>query len=495
MSGGQRLLAALAVSIALLAGCVSSSDDEPTPTAPAPPTATAEPVDPTPTTVAGQVTAGLPGAGDPYFPASGNSGYDVKHYALDLRYDPDTDILEGAVRIEAVAEQRLASFFLDFQGLEIHELAVDGQEARFARSGGELQILPAGPVEDGASFAVDITYSGVPEPAGGPLAEDVGWLTTDDGAFVLSEPNGAPTWFPVNDHPRDKASYHFRITIPDGVEAIANGTLVETASAGDGWVTWTYDAPSPMASYLAMVAVGQFEFSSTQTESGLVIRDAYDAEFAEDARTNFARTAEMVPFFEELFGPYPFEIYGNAVLDFDWRGTALETQTFSIFDRNYARRGISAEPTIAHELAHQWFGNSVSPATWRDIWLNEGFATYAQWLWIEHTTGISIDEQIEMGVDRSDRGLMLPPPGDPGPDYLFSPSVYIRGALTLHALRLTVGDDAFFQTLRQYQATYRDGTASSADFIAVAEEVSGQALDDFFQGWLYEEAVPPLPAP
>ncbi|MEZ4521821.1 MAG: M1 family aminopeptidase [Thermomicrobiales bacterium] len=172
-------------------------------------------------------------------------------------------------------------------------------------------------------------------------------------------------------------------------------------------------------------------------------------------------------------------------------GIALETQTFSIFDRNFARRGISAEPTVAHELAHQWFGNSVSPAAWDDIWLNEGFATYAQWLWIEEAAGVSIDEQIEQGVDP--RAIAQPPPGDPGPDDMFAGSVYIRGALTLHALRSTVGDDTFFEILRDYYDEYAGGNASTDDFIEVAEDVSGRQLDPLFDRWLYDVEMPALP--
>ncbi len=484
----------------LVQACGGGGGEDPTlPESTAPPTATVE-LTPlatpsavsTPTEIALAPEEGAKGLGDPYFPGAGNGGYDISSYDLDLRYDPVSDVLQGVASIAATATQPLESFYLDFLGLDIDEVTVDGDPADFERTGGELRVEADPPLTGGEAFLVEVRYQGVPTPAQAPFGEGVGWITTDDGAFVLSEPNGAPTWFPVNDHPQDKASYRFRVTVPDGLEVIANGTLVETASREPGWKTWTYDAPSEMASYLAMVAIGQFALQVTIGSSEVPIRNAFDVEFAAAAEQNFQRTPEMIELFSDLFGPYPFEVYGNAVFDFNWGGIALETQTISLFDRNYGRAGINAEPTIAHELAHQWFGNSVSPESWQDIWLNEGFATYAQWIWIEHATRVSIDEQIRSGVDLASDRLMLPPPGDPGPSNMFSASVYIRGALTLHALRNTVGDDAFFETLRSYHQIYSDGTASTDDFIEVAEGISGQQLDELFVGWLFDDQVPQL---
>ena len=479
----------------LVAACSIGDDDDPTPT---PSSSTATPTESSRSTAApstGTPSGGEPaasGLGDPYFPGAGNGGYDVTSYSLDLRYDPDSDVLEATTEIVATTTANIERLYLDFSGLDITLVLVDETEVGFEREGEELLIMLPQPLESRQRLSISVSYEGVPAPIDGPFGEEVGWLRTDDGAFVLSEPNGAMTWYPVNNHPLDKASYRFSVTVPAGLEAIANGTLVETLE-GDEWTTWIYDSPSEMASYLAMVAIGQFVFEETLTEDGLVIRNAFDESFAEDASQNFERTPEMMAFYEDLFGPYPFEIYGAAVLDFNWGGIALETQTFSIFDRNYARRGISAEPTIAHELAHQWFGNSVSPETWDDIWLNEGFATYAHWLWIEEASGVSIDEQIRTGVVPNLDRLTLPPPGDPGPDTMFAASVYQRGALTLHALRLTIGDEAFFETLRAYVDEFADGNASTDDFIRVAEEVSGRQLDQLFDEWLFDDTLPTIP--
>ena len=478
--------------IVSLAACSTGNDDDasPTPSPTTPATATAEPDPPTATQTDRE---GSSGVGDPYFPGAGNGGYDVESYDLVLRYDPVTDVLTGSATIEAVATIELTSIYLDFSGLDITGIRVGGASARFEHDDDELLVELPDDVDDGEPFTVFVSYEGVPSPVPGPFGEAVGWHQTQDGAFVLSEPTGAKTWFPVNDHPLDKASYRFSLTIPEGLEAIANGTLVETLNDEEGWTTWVYDSPSKMASYLAMVAIGQFVFEETVTDSGLVIRNAFAESFAEDASRNFERTPQMMEFYEELYGPYPFEIYGAAVIDFNWGSIALETQTFSIFDRNFARPGISVEPTIAHELAHQWFGNSVSPKSWDDIWLNEGFATYSHWLWIEEASGASIDDQIRTSFLPNLDRYTLPPPGDPGPDTMFAPSVYQRGALTLHALRLTIGDDAFFETLRTYLEEFADGNASTEDFVQVAEEISGQELDQLFDAWLFDETLPELP--
>lgn len=503
MRAVARLITLLAIVLLTVVGCITGDDDDDPTATPvgvtetpavvtASPTATTQ-ASPIPSTTGIAGVGGSQGLGDPYYPAAGNGGYDVGHYDLDLRYEPDTDLLYGEARIEATATQPLDWLYLDLSGLDITDLFVGDTEVQFEHDGRELRVILPERLDDGDSVELTISYVGVPQPTSGPFGEAVGWHATVDGAFVLSEPTGAPTWYPVNDHPLDKASYRFRITIPDGYEAIANGTLVETIDAGEGWTTWVYDSPSEMASYLAMVAIDDFEFEELSTRDGLPIRNAYDSAFADSAPQNFERTPQMVEFFEELFGPYPFEVYGNAVLDFNWGGIALETQTFSIFDSNYGRRGISAEPTVAHELAHQWFGNSISPENWDDIWLNEGFATYAQWLWVEEATGVSIDEQIETSVMPNIDSLTLPPPGAPGRDEMFAGSVYVRGGLTLHALRLTVGDDTFFDILREYVARYSGGNASTDDFIEVAEDVSDRQLDDLFDGWLYEETLPSLP--
>lgn len=480
----------------LLVACSTGDDDAPiaTPTSrDDPATATdgsaTPPADVTETAGVG----GARGVGDPYFPRAGNGGYDVTHYTLDLRYEPDADLLHGDASLAVTVIESVDWFYLDFAGLDIINVFVDDREVEFAHDGAELQVILPERTRPGEEFEIRVVYVGVPEPLHGPFGESVGWQTTDDGAFVLSEPAGASSWYPVNDHPLDKAAYTFRITIPTGMEAIANGRLVDTIEGSDGWTTWVYDAPSEMASYLAMVAIGEFEFQEDQSAGGVPIRNAFDVEFADDAPQNFERTAEMLQFFEGIFGPYPFEVYGAAVLDFNWGGIALETQTFSIFDRNYARRGISVEPTVAHELAHQWFGNSITPASWDEIWLNEGFATYAQWLWIEEASGVSIDEQIETGVRPNINNLTLPPPGDPGRDAMFAGSVYVRGAMTLHALRLTVGDDAFFEILREYVDTYSGENVTTDDFIVVAESVSGRELDALFDSWLYQEALPAFP--
>jgi aminopeptidase N len=468
--------------------------------APAPtPVSSLLPAEPPPDTM-GQAPTPLQcasGLGDSFYPGFGNAGYDVTAYTLDLTVnDVQTSAINGITTIEAVAEEDLACFSLDFIGLTIDSIAVNGQPALFTRSGHELSITPAQPLGSGAPFVAQVAYQGTPvEQQSVALNVQTGWVVFENGIFVLSEPDGAATYFPVNDHPLDKASYTFRVTVPTPYQAVANGFLTDTIEQGN-MTTYVYEGAGPMASYLTTVVVGEFEKETGEAPNGVPIRDYYAVGLDETVRQPFAREGEMVALFSDLFGPYPFDVYGSIVVDGS-TGSALETQTLSIFgtDSLDLTNMTYSETIVAHELAHQWYGNSISVADWRDIWLNEGFATYAEGLWTEHLQG---RDALDYWVNRlyawvEDSGSEMVPPGKPAPDDLFNGGVYFRGALTLHALRLTVGDAAFFDILRTYSERYKYGNARTSDFIALAEEVSGQELDALFDAWLYAETLPLLP--
>jgi aminopeptidase N len=435
---------------------------------------------------------GAAGAGDPYFPNLGNGGYDVTHYDLILNVDPRTNLVDAIATIRADALQGLSRFNLDFLGLEIQTLKVNGVDASFTRDGGELAVTPTKPIPMGESFTTTVLYRGSPEPRSTkaiPIA--VGWIGTGDGSYVLNEPEGAQTWYPVNDHPSDKATYTYHVTVPDGVSVIANGRLVSQAPTGDGHSTWTYEETAPMASYLTQLAIGDFRLSTTEGPDGVTIRNAFASSIADDATIDFSRTPEMLQLFAASFGPYPFDVYGAVVVN-DRSQFALETQTLSIFDPSFVDGSVNGDEVVAHELAHQWFGDNVTPSTWKDIWLNEGFATYAEWMWHEHVSGTSVAANAASVHDQLNSSTL---PGDPGVDHLFdNQAVYQRGALTLQALRVTVGDDAFFTILRTYATRFAGKNVTTNDFITVANEVAGRDLHDLFDAWLYREALPALPS-
>ncbi len=447
----------------------------------------------------GDDLAGSPGIGDPYFPSAGNGGYDALHYEIALTVDPRSDGLSGSATMDARALQALESFNLDLVGLEVEGVTVDGRPAEFERDGQELTVICPERLEAGETFSTQVDYSGIPDSPDHSGAFSVGWHRVDDTIYTLDEPQGAATWFPVNDHPSDKASYVFRITVPRPYVAAASGVLVKT-EAGETDQTFVWEMQEPLASYLATVAIGEYELEEDTAPNGVAIRNYFAPPLAEAAGDAFARTGELLAFYAELFGPYPFEVYGVVVPDVD-TGAAMENQTLSLFGRDVLTSRLSdpvvGEIYISHELAHQWFGNSVTIAAWEDIWLNEGFATYASWLWLEHDRG----REVLDGMVTESQSLLGDsdhrPPGDPGVDDLFGVSVYRRGALTLHALRLTVGDDVFFDILREWEARYRHGNARTEDFIALAEEKAPSSmkaeLDGLFEVWLYGDGLPELP--
>lgn len=467
-------------------------------------------------------TAGADGVGDPYFPLAGNGGYDVTHYDLDIDYEPPVATvpptplqqirgrLDGVATIDLVARQDLDRFNLDLRGMTVSAVTVNGKPATEVEEPApgaevdgaaywhvqddearrwELTVQPRPKLKAGQSAQVVVTYGGEttrPTDVEGAL---YGWVTTPDGAMVVSEPEGSMTWYPVSDHQRDKASYSFEITVPAGKTAVANGLPAREAVTADGETTWFWDAPDQQASYLTTATVGDFVQRPTATSaSGVPILDFVDGDITGSAlaatNASLALQPRMIDFFESRFGPYPFNSYGS-IVDDDTVFYALETQTRPVYSRS------ASQGTVAHELAHQWLGNAVSPDTWQYIWLNEGWATYASWLWTEENGGLTAQQAFATwyAPPRTAAYWALPI-GDPGPLGLFATQVYNRGAGTLHALRVKVGDEAFFAATREWVARYDDATGTTDDFIAVFEEESGQDLSAFFHTWLFAPEKP-----
>lgn len=441
--------------------------------------------------------AGADGMGDSLYPEFGNGGYNTLTYTLDLTVkDVDTSELEATTTIEATATQSLSRFNLDFAGFEITSIEVNDEAAEFERKDQELTIIPAQALSKDETFTVIVSYQGIPAPMiSQALPFPTGWIAYDGGIFVLSEPDGSASFYPVNDHPLDKATYTIIVTVPEPYEVAANGVLEETQDNGDS-TTYTFTVRELMASYLTTININDFNIETMESENGIPIRNYYAASLPEEVNLPFARQGAMIDYFSELFGPYPFEVYGSLVMDTEF-GAALENQTMSIYgidmiDFNDVE---GTEAVVAHELTHQWFGDSISVADWSDIWLNEGFATYGEALWVEYDYGQDGLNDWVNGVYEEVQAYpqFYPPPGNPAANDLFNGGVYLRGGLTLHALRLTIGDDAFFETLRTYHEGYKYGNATTEDFIAVAEEISGQDLDDLFNAWLYDEQLPEFP--
>ena len=438
--------------------------------------------------------AGAPGLGDPYFPLEGNGGYDVAHYDLELSYDPSARHLAGTVTVTATATVNLSRFDLDLRGMTVSAVSVDGVRAAFSRSGPELQITPARGLPRGHPFRAAVTYGGTPRTVvGSPVVfgASYGWIYTADGAFVGDEPDAASTWFPSNDHPSDKATFSFEITVPSDRKVVANGDLIghktveHRAGERNGGAVTTFDwnETSPMATYLATIDIGRWTFLQTRTPTGTPEFVAYDPDLADQVATRHdaALTGQVTDYWATKFGPYPFTSTGAIIDDVRGVGFSLETQTRPLY-------GFAPDPnTLSHELAHQWFGDSVSVRTWRDIWLNEGFATFAADLWAEHTHGVSTWVAARRtfarypGNDRFWKQAIA----DPQRDTMFSAAVYLRGGL-----RHRLGDSTFFTLLRKWTTAHRFGNVTTAQFVALADQVSGQKLEHFFQVWLYTPSRP-----
>ncbi|WEO98390.1 M1 family metallopeptidase [Streptomyces sp. FXJ1.172] len=430
---------------------------------------------------------------DPYFPDNGDPRYRVHRYELTLDYRPGPNRLAGTARINAIAGRApLAEFQLNLAGFRIGRIRVDGRQPHYTHRGGRLRVKPAKPLRAGAAFTVEVHWSGNPKPVTSPWG-GIGWEELADGALVASQPTGAPSWYPCNDRPADKASYLIQVTTPSAYAVVSGGRLL-TRTTKASTTTWVYEQSAPTSSYLVGLAIGKLQtvLLGDPGPGGVPQHGHIPAHLLPAFSRDFARQPAMMELFQELFGPYPFEEYAVAVTE-EELDVPVEAQGLSLFGSNHVDGNRGSERLVAHELAHQWFGNCVSIADWRHIWLNEGFAKYAEWLWSERSGGRSA-QQLAAAAHRLLAGqpqdLRL---ADPGRRSMFDDRLYERGGLTLHALRCALGDDAFFRMLRGWVRQHRGGSVTTAAFVEHVTRFADESPAGLFEAWVYGAKLPPLP--
>jgi aminopeptidase N len=443
--------------------------------------------------VARSASVGAVGGGDPYFPRQGNGGYQVGHYRLHVWYTPSSHHLSGVATITArVGRRALSRFDLDLRrNLHVRSVLVDGHAARFSQPKSlvqELVITPRHALPARHAFSVRVVYGGTAKHVTDPDGSPDGFITTSDGAFVASEPQGSPTWFPVNDMPADKATYRVYVTVPKGLTAVSNGAYLGQSTAG-GRTTWKWNLTKPVSSYLVTATIGKFAVRQGRTPGGVPYFIAVDPTVKAQADPVLKKLPAIVDFYTRKFGRYPFGQAGAIVDNAPFVGYALETATRPVFDR------APSIETLSHELAHQWFGDEVTVRRWRHIWLNEGFAEWGSWLWDGHRGATTPAQHLRnlMAVPASNTSEWLPPPAHPGgPKQMFAGSIYDRGAGALQALRQRVGTPTFMRILRGWLRAHAYRTATVAQFRAYAEHVSHRDLDALFFQWLDKKGKPTL---
>jgi aminopeptidase N len=428
---------------------------------------------------------------DPYLPHNGNFGFRVSRYELELEYKVQLNRLSGTATITAATLASLKTFTLDLaDALTVSKVSVNGHRpAQFRHASGKLHVTLSSTLPAGAAMSISVRYAGNPRPIQS-LWGEVGFEELSAGALVAGQPNGAATWFPCDDHPSSKASYRIQLSTENPYRAVANGKLLSRRTRA-AMTTWTYEQAEPTSTYLMTLQIGVYEahrLAKAPVEMNAALPQRLRRNFDHD----FGRQPDMMKLFVKLFGPYPLATGYTVVVTDDDLEIPLEAQGISIFGANHCDGHRSSERLIAHELAHQWFGNSVTARRWRDIWLHEGFACYAEWLWSEESGGRSADEwarHYHQRLKSSAQNLLL---ADPGPKDMFDDRVYKRGAITLHVLRRTIGDENFFNLLRGWTARYWHTTAVTDDFTGLAANYTDQSLRPLWQAWLYSTGVPDL---
>lgn len=439
------------------------------------------------------------GIGDRLFPHLGNPGYDVESYDIAFTYRGDNKKpLDAVTKIEATATARLEQVNLDFSHGTVRSVEVNGRPARFDTSDEDLVVTPETAVPEGAPLEITVRHTSNPVPG----KEEGGWVQTKDGLAMANQADAGHRVFPSNDHPSDKALFTFRVTAPKALTVVANGVpFLKMRHGAD--TSWSYRTLHPMATELAQVSIGRSAVLHREGPHGLPVRDVVPAKDRKVLEPWLKKTPAQLAWMEGKVGRYPFENYGLLIAQAR-TGFELETQTLSLFERQ-----IFTEPAypawyidsiMVHEMAHQWFGDSVSPRTWSDLWLNEGHASWYEALYAQEKGHQSMAKRMREAYRASDgwRAAGGPPAALKGPKSgqkisIFRPVVYDGSSLVLYALRQEIGTPAFERLERDWVRTHRDGAASTADFISLASQTSGRDLQGFFRAWLYGKKTPPMP--
>lgn len=442
-----------------------------------------------------------PAIPDPYLPGSGTPDYGVGHYDLTLEVKLAANRVSGTARLEGTLLNRAKRVELDLHGLSATRVTAVSRDrsvkvAKYATRNSRLVIDLASPLDAGTPLTLQVTYSGVPRMLHGTWGE-IGWEELEDGVLVAGQPNGACTWFPCVDHPSVKSTYSIAISTDAGYLPVCNGvpTGHRRRSSRQEW-TWELREPAP--SYLVTVQIGRYQLVAIPEHDdghqppadAVPVFLATSPALLDRAQAALGLQTRMMDCFSQHYGPYPFERYTAVVTD-DELEIPLEAASLSIFGANHLDGSWASERLVAHELAHQWFGNALTLRRWKDIWLHEGFACYAEWLWTEFSGGADAGShalRYYSKLQNSPQDLLL---SDPGPEDMFDDRVYKRGALTLHALRLTIGDDRFFDLLRAWVTKYSGRTVTTDDFLHLAADHSPVDLRPLWNAWLFSEPLPP----